>query len=93
MKQFNINSYVKVKLTEEAVKELKRQHDELYESLGITKEFIPPQVDNDGYSKFQLWSLMSSLGYMCKLGFDSPFKECIMLFDDEYLFDYVVNYN
>lgn len=54
MKAFNINNYVKVKLTEDAVNELERQHIELYKSIPVYRDFTPPKVDENGYSKFQL---------------------------------------
>lgn len=87
MKRFNMNNYVHVKLTEEAVAELKKQHDELYEYIGKPKEFTPPSVDENGLSKFQLHTLFSKLGHMCTIGSDSPFELCDIYFDDNYLQD------
>lgn len=73
-KPFNFNYHVKVKLTEIGLKELERQHHELYNSLGKPKEWVPPKTDEDGYSSFQMWHLMSDLGHLMNLGDEPPFE-------------------
>ncbi|QZA70206.1 hypothetical protein 278BB001_55 [Bacillus phage 278BB001] len=73
--KFNANYYVKVKLTEEGLNELKRQHDELNAHYnGLAGEFTLPKTDEDGYSKFPLWDLMQKLGWMMRMGTKLPFE-------------------
>lgn len=73
--KFNANYYVKVKLTEDGLAELKRQHDELNAYYnGRFKEFTLPETDREGYSKFALWDLMQRLGWMMQMGTKLPFE-------------------
>lgn len=67
---FSINESVKVRLTDFGLQILEQQHDELCASLPVkTKRvWIPPAVDADGYSEFQLWDLMNSFGSYLYLG-------------------------
>lgn len=74
--KLNINQIVKVKLTKTGVDELKRQHDELPESLKFEFNL---KVDEDGYSSFQCWQLMSTFGHMMTLGLNLPFETEILL--------------
>lgn len=84
MKKFNINYEVRVKLTQVGIDELERQHNELYEHLpkSIDREFKKPSVDDDGYSKFQMWCLISSLGHLCRMGLEQPFETEILIEDN-----------
>lgn len=80
----NLNDRVKVRLTEIGLRELQRQHNEVYEflpSIAAAKRpaFTPPKVDTDGYSTFQLWALMASLGHLCDMGFHAPFETNLVL--------------
>lgn len=84
MIEFNINHYVCVKLTEEGREELKRQHEELYsvlpERLRDTT-FTPKKEDSDGWSKWQMWSLMNTFGHMVRIGVKQPFETTIKIED------------
>ena len=72
---FNLNNEVRVRLTQVGRDELKRQHDELYASLGKPNEpYTPKKEDKDGWSTFQMWYLMNKFGYMLGMGFSSPFE-------------------
>jgi len=77
--KFNINNYVKVKLTQVGIDELKRQHEEQkiaherLRSQGID-DFVLPKVDADGYSEFQLFNLMAIFGDLMWEGLASPFE-------------------
>jgi len=65
MKSFNINDTVKVKLTEAGRNILRDRHDEAYSSVPqfIEKpEYKLPEVDSNGYTKFQLHELMNIFG-------------------------------
>lgn len=69
MKRFNINNWVKVKLTEEGLDLLEQSHYDLYESIGKPpREWVKPVVDENGYSKFQMWDLMNKFGKYTTLG-------------------------
>lgn len=56
--EFNINEQVKVKLTQYGLDILKQQHDALRDMFPSIDEYTPPYVDENGWSSFQLWSLM-----------------------------------
>ncbi|HCB2065826.1 MULTISPECIES: LexA family protein [Klebsiella pneumoniae complex] len=75
-----LNSIVKVKLYDVALRHLKSQHEEnRIRHPGIFGEFVPPATDDDGYSEMTLWSLMSDLGKLCYCGGDAPFELKIVL--------------
>ena len=71
MKQLNLNSIIKVKLTDYGKDIFYHQYDEL--NIFIVgrggKEIEPryPDVDENGYSKFQLWDFMNIYGKYMKL--------------------------
>lgn len=73
--KFNINQYVLVKLTEDGKKILREDHYEFWRKVGRQPpyQYSEPKEDSEGYSKFQLWDLMSKLGPYCTLGFKLPF--------------------
>jgi hypothetical protein len=78
--EFNINSYVAVKLTSAGLDTLVSQRDELqalYPRVDLGNPL--PFVDEEGYSKFQLWALMHDLGHQCILGQATPFDTTIKL--------------
>lgn len=65
--EFNINEFVKVKLTEHGRKILANQHNEY--AIRYPKAFevktpndFKENEDENGYTKFQLWSLMEKFG-------------------------------
>lgn len=71
---FNINQYVWVKLTKRGLDELEKEHNSYrYAYPKAFDEWKAPEVDNEGYSKFQLWSLISEFGSSMKFGEIAPF--------------------
>lgn len=80
-KEFNVNSWVKVKLTEVGLQELQRQKEALRDSLSHIKNLpvYDVKVDSEGYYTCQMWSLMESLGHLCRLGCEPPFDTTILL--------------
>jgi hypothetical protein len=60
---FNVNRYVKVKLTEAGIDVLRRQHEQLNKCLPekACKPFTL-RLTNDGWYRCQLWSLMQTFG-------------------------------
>ncbi len=82
---FNLNDYVLVKLTPIGIQILELQHNKKYEDLGIRKnEWIPPVIDADGYTKFQLWELMRQLGGSLRIGMGQhPIETEIIILTEE----------
>lgn len=66
MYKFNINDFVKVKLTERGKEIYKHRYDEMFEVFPHLKETLgnPPElkIDKDGYSEFQLHDFMHCFG-------------------------------
>ena len=63
MKAFNLNYTIKVKLTDKGKDIYYHQYDWLNRELG--KELLKPRypdVDEDGFTKFQLWHFMEIYG-------------------------------
>jgi hypothetical protein len=60
--QFNINHYVRVKLTDLGRASLRYQHEDLYRSFKPPVPYTPIEEDADGWSTWQLWDLMGRLG-------------------------------
>jgi len=69
---FNINDYVLIKLTDRGKKILKENYDELQFEGKPT--FKLPKTDENGYSKYQLWGLMSEFGKYLFNGCKIPFE-------------------
>ncbi len=84
--KFNINDKVKVKLTPYGRQMLRGNYDEL--RLFISPKYldkypyVPIREDKDGWSEWQLWHLMESLGKHCHIGMtDQPFETEIDILD------------
>ena len=81
--KININEYVKVKLTEDGFRILRQQHKDFWEAVGKPDhQHIEPNVDVEGYSKFQLHVLMNQFGSHMRLGRLSPFEGGLIVFGD-----------
>lgn len=89
MKIFNINDYVKVKLTDEGLKILEEQHNELLKKMtpdaaADLGSFVAPEVDEEGYSQIQLYELMYHFGkYMRMSNSKIPFEMDIQIADED----------
>ena len=82
MKEFNINYYVKIKLTEAGIAILKNRHDSILKSTG---EFKNPEVDENGYTEMQMCDVMYVFGkYMYSGNTNPPFETTIAI-SEEYL--------
>lgn len=81
MMKFNINHYVKVKLTEKGIEILKEQHNDIQKYALLLPDFEEPQKDDDGYTKFQLWELMLKFGNHLYNGCEVPFHPEIIIED------------
>lgn len=78
---FNINDYVKVKLTQKGKYLYAHQYDEMNKHIlksgGTPLTPIELQYDSDGYTEFQLWHLMGIFGEHLFNGCDVPFETII----------------
>lgn len=70
----NVNDYVNVRLNDTGVKILRDRHDALYKYDKHPKKFTLPEVDKDGFTRYQLHELMRIFGphitHSFSLGFD-----------------------
>ena len=77
---FNINGYVKVKLTDKGREILKKEHESLVKEFGVSfigdHPFLPTE-DENGYGEWQLWRLMETFGKHIYMGCDPPFETTI----------------
>lgn len=78
---FNINSYVWVKLTDFGRRCLRQNYDELKAAAGgrLSFNFALPQETEDGWSRWQAWSLMKALGPHISTGAAPPFETDILI--------------
>ena len=79
MTEFNINDTVMVRLTEYGKAKHRESHEKFYKQLGMNVEYTAPKEDEDGWSKWQLWDLMSEFGQHISLGGRVPFETTIRL--------------
>lgn len=66
---FNINDNVYVKLTDHGRKVHYEEHIKFWGKFPNQPSYKPPKEDNEGWSKWQMWELMSEFGShigMCK---------------------------
>jgi len=67
--KFNINDKVKVKLTDAGKDEIRAQYEDLQLFCTSLRPYQEPVEDDQGYSEWQLWHLMSTFGeLMCNGG-------------------------
>ncbi len=79
MSKININEFVKVKLTDYGKDIFYHQYDNINKKYNknICKPHLP-DVDDEGYTKFQLWGLMQLYGTYFILGsVNIPFTELV----------------
>lgn len=73
--KFNLNEYVRVKLTPTGKDILRKKFEELHERMPQAfKEFSLPEEDGQGFSKWQMWHLFSDFGEHIYLGCNPPFE-------------------
>lgn len=77
--KFNVNEYVMVKLTEIGKAELRKQNDELRAVVKSLRPYSEPEEDDQGYTKYQLWDLMSTFGHLMVMGCEPPFETDIIV--------------
>ena len=82
---FNINFHVKVKLTPYGRERLKKDHEDFWKHV-IPKtaiEYKPPREDDEGWSRWQLWSLMKKIGPYMSLGNEEPIHMNIIIITED----------
>lgn len=80
MVALNINSYVRIKLTDYGLEILRSNHERISEETKSDSEFVPPEVDEKGYSKMMLWQVMNIFGKELFMGATNmPFAEDILI--------------
>jgi hypothetical protein len=78
--QFNINNEVKVRLTLRGREIHKADYDGNFpEHLKEKYPYSPPEEDNDGFSKWQMWRLMNLFGPYLGLCEENPFDLTIRI--------------
>lgn len=76
--KFNINNTVKVKLTEQGKLIYREEWNRIFgDKSGFT--YSPPKEDENGYSNWQMWSLMETFGNYMDMGCDCPFETDILI--------------
>ena len=72
--KLNINDKVHVKLTDYGRRKLKEDHEKFFSGNLDKFPHRPKEEDENGWSEWQLWSLMHDLGPYLVLGFEPPFE-------------------
>lgn len=71
----NLNDTVKVKLSDRGLEIHRESWDKIMCNSPYQNSYIPPSVDEEGYSYFQLWDLMHIFGSKVSMGLKLPFKD------------------
>lgn len=80
MIEFNINEYVMVKLTDHGRSVLREQAEAFRREFPSVKTgYTPPKEDADGWSKWQLWTLIEAFGSEVHMGCKVPFETTIRI--------------
>ncbi len=73
--KFNVNEYVRVKLTPTGKDILRKKFDELHANFPQEfKEFSLPKEDSEGFSLWQMSSLFADFGEHIYTGCEPPFE-------------------
>lgn len=76
--EFNLNQYVWVRLNDRGREFHKKSEDELMGELPSYK-YSPPDENDKGWSKWQLWELMQAFGGAIYHGCNPPFETTILI--------------
>lgn len=78
--KFNINQYVKVKLTQEGINIYESRNDKLNEYIDIhggkklKRPIYSEKCDSEGYIKMQMWDFMELFGEHIDIARQCPFE-------------------
>lgn len=82
--KFNINNYVRVKLTPLGREIHRKQHEDLNNQFPAARlTYRAPEEDADGWSKWQAWELMRTFGNDVWNGCKVPFETTIEILTDD----------
>ena len=81
--KFNLNHYVKVRLTDSGRYLHRKNFDMLYAGQNEKPKYTPPKEDSEGWSRWQLWHLMQEFGEYLSCGCNIPFETTIELEKEE----------
>jgi len=74
---FNMNGRVRVRLNQKGIDIMRHQHDELNNYIrsrgGKGLRPFSADIDDEGYTSFQMWDLMERFGEHMTLGSEPPF--------------------
>lgn len=79
---FNINQYVRVRLTDDGKAILAAQYESLRASFPKLPPHTPKREDEEGFASFQMWDLMQSFGSHIHLGSTRPPFETAIRFEN-----------
>ena len=86
--KFNINHDVKVKVTDYGYEKWLEHENRFVQFSGTIKpttlEELKSKADEDGYTKFQMWDMMSIFGSKMTMGFKNPIETNIILLPEKY---------
>lgn len=77
--EFNVNDYVRVRLTDLGRKIHRAEFDELNDKFESKMDYTPPNEDKDGWSRWQMHHLMRIFGLELFVGLDVPFEPNIII--------------
>jgi len=79
---FNVNGYIKIKLTEFGIEILKKQHEELQAIIPSIGDF-KLKLDEEGYYESQMWSIMQDFSGYISMTSELPFSTNIKIILDK----------
>lgn len=80
--KFNLNQYVKIKLTDYGRHILEADHNALYVYFSNPPKFVMPKEDAGGWSKWQLHYVFARFGKYIGMGKEIPFETTIIILDE-----------
>ena len=82
--ELNLNQSVRVKLTDYGRQLHAADHVAFWSGKGRPPpySYMPPREDHDGWSTWQLWSLMQAFGQHIHLGMQNPFDLTMQIVED-----------
>lgn len=80
---FNVNSFIRVRLTDKGVEILRRRHQTLWEMVyAHSSREIPPfrlDTDDEGWTRFQMWDFIQVFGPVTGMGVQESYSTNIQI--------------
>jgi len=70
--KFNLNDYIKVQLTDTGRAFLRAEHAKRFWGRDAKFPYMPPEEDEAGWSRWQLWDFMARFGPHISMTGDLP---------------------